>query len=92
MDATRNGIAAMKPNSLNHSSASDEIELTRMEVDCLKLAANGHRPGHIGLVLSVSEKEVDILLYCAERKLGASNRLHAIGIAVSQGLIGIESK
>jgi len=82
----------MKPNSLNHTPAGDEIGLTRMEVDCLRLAANGHRPGHISHVLNVSEKEADILLYCAEHKLGAKNRLHAIGIAVSQGLIGIESK
>ena len=89
--ATRNGMM-MNQNSLKVSSTDDEIELTSMEIDCLKLAANGHRSTHIGQELSVSEKEIEIILYCAERKLGARNRLHAIGIAVSQGLIGIEGK
>lgn len=82
----------MNQNSLKLSSTDDEFELTSMEIDCLKLAANGHRPVHIGRELDVSEREIEILLYCVEKKLGARNRLHAIGIAVSQGLIGIEGR
>jgi LuxR family quorum-sensing transcriptional regulator LasR len=82
----------MSQNGLKMSSIDDDDELTSMEIDCLKLAANGHRSGHIGQVLNVNETEIEILLSCAERKLGARNRLHAIGIAVSQGLIGIEGR
>jgi DNA-binding CsgD family transcriptional regulator len=82
----------MNQSSLRRSSTNDEIELTSMEIDCLKLAANGHRATQISRQLSVSEQDIEILLYCAERKLGAMNRLHAIGLAVSQGLIGIEGK
>ncbi|MBL0370481.1 helix-turn-helix transcriptional regulator [Rhizobium sp. KVB221] len=82
----------MSQNSLKLSIKDELIELSRLELDCLKLAANGHRTNQIGSELNASEKEVEILLYCAERKLGAKNRLHAIGIAVSQGLIGIDYK
>lgn len=82
----------MNQNNLTLSSTDDAIELTSMEIDCLKLVANGHRSPHIGQKLNIGENEIEILLYCAERKLGARNRLHAIGIAVSQGLIGIEGK
>jgi len=87
----RNG-RLMSPTGLKRSCVDDDVELTRMEIDCLKLAANGHRPSHIGQVLNVNENDIEVLLYGAERKLGARNRLHAIGIAVSQGLIGIEGR
>jgi DNA-binding CsgD family transcriptional regulator len=63
-----------------------------LEIACLKQAANGLRAIEIGGKLDCDEKEVEILLSGAERKLGARNRLHAIGIAVSQGLIGIDGK
>ena len=82
----------MNQNSLKLSSAGDDFELTNLEIDCLKLVANGHRSKDIGQELQVSEREIEILLYCVERKLGARNRLHAIGIAVSQGLIGIDGR
>ena len=67
-------------------------DLTHEEIACLKLVANGYRPGEIGSELKANEAEVDTILDSAERKLGARNRLHAIGIAVSQGLIGIDGK
>jgi len=61
-----------------------------MELVGLTLAANGYRAREIAARLKIGEKEIETLLFCAERKLGAKNRLHAIAIAVSQGLIGIE--
>lgn len=77
----------MKP-----SSHDGDFELTHMEIACLKFAANGFRPIEIGGELDTDEKEIEIHLSSAERKLSARNRLHAIGIAVSQGLIGIDGK
>jgi DNA-binding CsgD family transcriptional regulator len=69
-----------------------DAELSHMEVACLTLAANGYRPYEISVELNASEIDVENLFSHAERKLGAKNRLHAIGIAVSQGLIGIDCK
>jgi DNA-binding CsgD family transcriptional regulator len=82
----------MNQRSMRLSSGSNEIELTSMEVACLKRAANGLRPAEISGELNATDKEIEIHLTSAERKLGARNRLHAIGIAVSQGLIGIDGK
>jgi DNA-binding CsgD family transcriptional regulator len=62
-----------------------------MELSCLALVANGYRSHEIGNVLKASTDDIDTVLSEVERKLGAKNRLHAIGIAVSQGLIGIDA-
>lgn len=66
------------------------FDLTRMELIGLTLAANGLATLQIASRLSVSEAETETMLSDAERKLGASNRMNAVTIAVQQGLIGIE--
>jgi DNA-binding CsgD family transcriptional regulator len=80
----------MSQSGLKQTADIEDFSLTRIELVGLILAANGYRAEEIAALLSVSEKEIEILLFCAERKLGAKNRLHAVAIAVSQGLIGIE--
>ena len=81
----------MSQNGLKKQIADQaDFGLTRMELIGLTLAANGYRIQEIGMRLNVSEREVETLLFCAERKLGARNRMHAITIAAGQGLIGIE--
>jgi DNA-binding CsgD family transcriptional regulator len=67
-----------------------DVSLTRVELVGLTLAANGYPAQEIATRIGVSEREMETLLFCAERKLRAKNRLHAVAIAVSQGLIGIE--
>lgn len=80
----------MSQNGLRQSTNTENFSLTRMELVGLTLAANGYRSGEIATRLNVGEREIETLLFCAERKLGAKNRLHAITIAAGQGLIGIE--
>lgn len=80
----------MNANGLSSSADRNAYSLTAAELKCLILVANGHRCQEIGQQLNASQREIEILLYCAERKLGARNRLHAIGIAVARNLIGIE--
>ncbi len=63
--------------------------LTNREKDILQLIADGHRVEDIGVTLSLSEAEIERLLKEAEQKLGASNRLHAVTIAVLHGHIVI---
>lgn len=82
----------MNQRSVKLSSSSNDLDLTGMEITCLKLTANGLKPAEIGSALHADEEQVEIHLAGAQRKLGARNRLHAVGIAVSQGLIGIDGK
>lgn len=80
----------MTQSGLKQSANIEDFALTRAELVGLTLAANGCRTQDIATRIGVSEREMETLLFCAVRKLGAKNRLHAVAIAVSQGLIGIE--
>lgn len=75
---------------LQKTTTIGAFDLTRLELIGLTLAANGLAAREIASGLSVSEAEIETMLLEAERKLGATNRMHAITIAVQQGLIGIE--
>lgn len=81
----------MNSNRRRSKTYEGETPLTKMELSCLALVANGYRSHEIGSALEASPTEIDDVLSDVERKLGAKNRLHAIGIAVSQGLIGIDT-
>lgn len=91
MNLNLNGVMMIQRKT-RLGAAQAKLDLTHEEIACLKLVANGFRPGEISGELKTDETEVDSILNSAERKLGARNRLHAIGIAVSQGLIGIDGK
>jgi DNA-binding CsgD family transcriptional regulator len=80
----------MVQSGLKKTADIKDFSLARVEQIGLALAANGYRAKEIAALIAVSEREIELLLFCAERKLGAKNRLHAVTIAVSQGLIGIE--
>jgi DNA-binding CsgD family transcriptional regulator len=79
----------MSESGLKETADIEGFLLTRMELVGLKLAANGYCVQDIATRMGVNEREIETLLCCAERKLGAKNRLHAVAIAISQGLIGI---
>ena len=80
-------------HGLKQTTASIEaFDLTRLELIGLTLVANGLGVPEIASRLSMSEAEIEQSLLAAERKLDAGNRLHAITIAIKQGLIGIEVK
>ncbi len=61
--------------------------LTRSELKCLALTASGHGVESIARKLAMATQEVETLLFCAERKLGAQNRMHAMCLAASMNLI-----
>lgn len=75
---------------LKQAAIVNDYDLTRLELIGLTLVANGMQSVEAATRLSVSEREIETLLFCAERKLGAKNRVHAVAIAIRQGLIGIE--
>jgi DNA-binding CsgD family transcriptional regulator len=86
-----NGMMMIEKNNRSPSHDQD-FNLTYAELTCLKLTANGLRTLEISAALKAGEQEVDGILTSAQSKLGARNRLHAVGIAVSQGLIGIDGQ
>jgi DNA-binding CsgD family transcriptional regulator len=77
---------------LKQTANTESFDLTRLELIGLTLVASGLGVAQIASRLSASEADILQTLQAAERKLGASNRLHAITIAIQQGLIGIEVK
>lgn len=74
------------------ANTTNAFDLTRLELIGLTLAANGLGAPEIALRLSVSEAEIEAAFLVAKQKLGASNRLQAVTIAIREGLIGIEVK
>jgi DNA-binding CsgD family transcriptional regulator len=62
--------------------------LSMSEKTCLLMVAEGMPVPAISSVLAMPQFEVEGMLSLVEDKLGASNRLHAVSIAMRQGHIG----
>jgi DNA-binding CsgD family transcriptional regulator len=75
---------------LKQAAVANDSDLNRLELIGLTLVANGVQSAEAAVRLAVSEREIETLLFCAQQKLGAKNRVHAVAIAIRQGLIGIE--
>jgi two-component system NarL family response regulator len=61
--------------------------LSSRELDVLRLAACGHANRKIGAALAISEATVKTHMSTIMAKLGASDRTHAVAIAVQRGYI-----
>jgi DNA-binding CsgD family transcriptional regulator len=61
--------------------------LDENELEALKLFANGKTSEEIAAALGVSKSMAQHYLRVACRKLGGRNRVHAVAIAVRDGLI-----
>lgn len=79
-------------NGLKQTADTKAFDLTRLELITLTLLANGLGTVDIASRLAASEADIEAALVEAERKLGASNRLNAVAVAIQRGLIGIEVK
>ncbi len=77
-------------NRLKTIAPHPDVGLSPLELICLTLAANGLYVADMAQRLNLSESEIETMMFVAEGKLGARNRLHAIAIAIQRGLIGIE--
>jgi DNA-binding NarL/FixJ family response regulator len=69
-----------------HSSAD---KLSARELDVLRLAASGNSNRVIGEILSISEPTVKSHMSTILVKLGASDRTHAVTLAVKRGYISL---
>jgi DNA-binding CsgD family transcriptional regulator len=61
--------------------------LTPQEVVCLRWCKEGKTNWEIGEILSISEKTAEFYLGNAMRKLGATNRITAVMVAIRRGII-----
>lgn len=89
------GAKAHRLPEAGHATFNDQVArmpfhtLTKLEVQCLSLVAGGKSASGIRGCVGASEREIDIILFCAQRKLGAKNRMHAVARGISIGLIAI---
>jgi LuxR family quorum sensing-dependent transcriptional regulator len=66
-----------------------KVRLTDREREVLKWAANGKTAWEIGAILALSKRTVEGHFTEACKKLGAVNKVQAVSLALSQGLIAI---
>ena len=66
---------------------AQQQQLTRQETECLRWCKDGKTNWEIGEILSISEKTAEFHLSNAMRKLGATNRITAVVMAIKGGLI-----
>ena len=81
--------AALFHGRPNHNWDADLLkrELDHNELEALTLFANGKSADEIAAALGVSQGMAHHYLRVAARKLGARNRVHAVAVAVRNGLI-----
>lgn len=70
-------------------NADQAVPLTDRELSCLRHAASGANIPQTAAFLGIANRTVELYFSKAVRKLGASNRIHAVAIALSSGLIEI---
>ena len=62
-------------------------QLDANELEALRLFANGRSTDEMAIALGCSKSLVQHYLRVASRKLGARNRVHAVAIAVTLGMV-----
>ena len=67
-------------------------KLTNREKECLIYSAQGHTTVKISELLKINHNTVVFHLTNATRKLGAANRIEAVAIAITHGLIQLGRK
>jgi DNA-binding CsgD family transcriptional regulator len=69
--------------------SSQVQSLSDRELECLHWAARGKTASETAMLLHISEHTVNFHIQRVSLKLNASNRSHAVGIAVAMGLVGV---
>jgi LuxR family quorum sensing-dependent transcriptional regulator len=66
--------------------STTKSKLTPREVEVLRWVANGKSAWEIGEILHIAKRTVDAHVQAGGRKLGATNRTHAVSLALRDGL------
>lgn len=72
---------------LQNIAKGDDKPLTERQISCLFWAAEGKTTWEIAQILDIKERTVEFHLQNSVEKLGASNRQHAVSIAIKKGLV-----
>jgi DNA-binding NarL/FixJ family response regulator len=80
-------IARIAQQQVDDHNPSDKLSARELEV--LQLAANGNSNRAIGDILSISEPTVKTHMSTVLVKLGASDRTHAVTLALKRGYISL---
>ena len=78
-------IAKVAQDEVDGHFAADKLSARELEV--LRLAANGNSNRMIGAILTISEPTVKSHMSTVLVKLGASDRTHAVTLAIKRGYI-----
>lgn len=71
------------------SALADRKLLSRRELECMMLLAQGQRNKDIARSLSISTAAVELYLRNARRKLGATTREQSVATAAARGLLSV---
>lgn len=66
------------------------LPLTRLEMRCLQLVAEGRCDTSIGRELEISQEEVALVMSVVMKKLSVPNRLACVAKGIYLGLVEIE--
>lgn len=77
-------MTALETTARKAHAASREV-LTARERDCLILTGRGRSEKEVALALDISPNTVRVHIEKAKRKLGASNKSHALILALLAG-------
>ena len=64
-----------------------QVNLTAREIEVLRWVAHGKSAWEVGEILLIAKRTVDAHVQTVVRKLGASNRTHAVALALRDGII-----
>jgi LuxR family quorum sensing-dependent transcriptional regulator len=77
------------PRATTRGTRAKSRVLTSREAEVLSWVARGKSAWEIGEILLITKRTVDEHVQTAVRKIGASNRTHAVAIAIRDRLIDI---
>jgi DNA-binding NarL/FixJ family response regulator len=80
--------AAVASGMAEHWHAGD---LSKREIEVLQLAAGGQSNKRIGLHLAISEETVKVHMKSILSKLNASDRTHAVTLAIERGILDLHA-
>lgn len=78
----------MNSAEIDHGGHRQKHVLCNLERKCLSLLAQGHTVEDIASLAGITPSETQVLLYCAQRKLGASNRMQAVARYLADEMTG----
>ena len=75
-------------NRLHPGKNLANCELTKREMEVIRWVGEGKSNWELSMILKISESTVKFHMYNIEKKLNASNRAHAVALALGHGMMG----